>query len=123
MDEATTESGRLQKVNRLVQATVLRDAALDLLARRGTMRNDSPRALEFEPITTDNPYPRLSLLHTNYPLHRRHILNIWSSCRGRYVKVLNIQWRGDNIELISFRRGEWEQELLAMIRAPGVAVH
>ena len=51
------------------------------------------------------------------------MLSAWASLKGEHGKVLNIEWLGDNIKVVSFRRGEWESELLAMSRAAGVAVH
>jgi hypothetical protein len=51
------------------------------------------------------------------------MLNVWATLRGKHVKVLNIEWMREAIDLTTFRRGEWESELLAMGRAPGMAVH
>jgi hypothetical protein len=30
------------------------------------------------------------------------------------AKVLTLEWSGDEVTVISFRRGPWEQELLAL---------
>ena len=41
---------------------------------------------------------------------RRYALDIW---HGR--KVLNIEWDSlDNFEIVSFKRGQWEDELIAL---------
>jgi len=37
--------------------------------------------------------------------------------------ALTIQWVDNQVEVVSFRRGEWECELLAMARAGDIAVH
>jgi len=39
---------------------------------------------------------------------------------GKHLKVLTMNWMGDVVDLVTFRRGEWEAELLAMSR-PAVA--
>jgi hypothetical protein len=43
--------------------------------------------------------------------------------RRKQAKVLSIEWLGERLALVSFRRGEWESELLAMRCAGAVAVH
>ena len=40
--------------------------------------------------------------------------SVWAMRKDKYGKVLNIAWLGDKVQLTSFRRGEWETELLAM---------
>jgi hypothetical protein len=37
----------------------------------------------------------------------------------RSAKVLNIWWSGDALKVNSFRRGEWEVELLKLARQEG----
>ena len=50
-------------------------------------------------------------------------LNVWATLRGKHVKVLNVTLIGDAVGIISFRRGDWENELRAMGREAGVAVN
>jgi hypothetical protein len=106
-------SEKAQGGSRLAEAVRLRDAALALLRREGKASQDG-RGLEFEPITAGNSYPRLSLLLTKHPLDGRSMLNVWAMGKRKYEKVLNIEWLGGKFEVVSFRRGEWEPELLAM---------
>jgi hypothetical protein len=106
---------------RLDAAIELRDAALALLRQKGTPGRDG--RVVFEPHTPLNPEPRLSLsLSTNH-LDQRSMLSVWATLNGGHHKVLNIEWLGGTVGLVSFRRGEWEGELLAMGRAGAVAVH
>ena len=51
------------------------------------------------------------------------ILNVWATHKGKHQKVLNMAWTDDAVDVVTFRRGEWEGELLAMDRAPAMAVH
>jgi hypothetical protein len=40
--------------------------------------------------------------------------------QDKHAEALNIEWRGNAVVIVSFRRGQWENELLAMGRAiPG----
>jgi hypothetical protein len=47
------------------------------------------------------------------PLVMPFLLDVW---RGR--KVLSIQWNEGTVDVISFRRGEWEEQLLEGSRSP-----
>jgi hypothetical protein len=47
-----------------------------------------------------------------------------AKCMGgapKHGKVLNIEWLGNRVELVGFRRGEWKAELLAMGEPTGDA--
>jgi hypothetical protein len=123
-------SGDLLGGSRLGEAIRLRDAGLALLQREGkeSQREEKQSqvlrgAIEFEPAKPEKPYPRLSLLLSSHPLDGHSMLSVWAPRKDKYGKVLNIEWFGDKVEVVSFRRGEWETELLAMGRAAGVAVH
>jgi hypothetical protein len=97
----------------------LRNAALQLLGRVG-VRDEAGR-LWFQRHTSTNPEPRLAVLLTKiggYPS-----LNVWATLRGKHVKVLNATLVGDAVGIISFQRGDWEDELRAMGRAPGMPVN
>jgi len=48
---------------------------------------------------------------------RAMVLSVWANLEDKHAKVLNIEWRVDTVEVVSFWRGEWESELLAMGRA------
>jgi hypothetical protein len=107
---------------RLDVAMQLRDAALSVLQNRGEPSNRTG-AIVFEPHTGLNPELRLSLWLSKFPPDQRNTLSVWATLKGGHAKVLNIEWLGDRVDLISFRRGEWEGELLAMGRAGAVTVH
>ena len=103
---------------RIERVVTLRDAALTLLRRSGKR---SSAGIGFEESTPQNPEPRISLHLRKHPLDGRHMLSVWASVRGKHGKVLNVEWLGREVVVVSFRRGEWETELLAMGRS--VAVH
>ncbi len=104
---------------RLTSVIELRDAAFQLLRRAG--ENDERGRLWFQRHTAMNPEPRLAVLLTEIGGHPS--LNVWATLRGKHVKVLNATLIGSAVDVISFRRGDWEIELRAMGRAPGVAVN
>jgi hypothetical protein len=108
---------------RLAAAIVLRDAAMAVLQQRGKPSKHLEGHIVFEPHTAQNPEPRLSLSLSKHPLDQRNRLNVWATHKSGHAKVLNIEWLGGAVELVSFRRGEWESELLAMGRVGDVAIH
>jgi hypothetical protein len=108
---------------RLDAAIKLRDSALALLKEKGKPDQSHEGCIVFEKHTPQNPTPRVSLLLSKHPLDQRNTLNVWATLKGEHAKVLNLAWTGERVRLVSFRRGEWESELLAMGRATGVAVH
>jgi hypothetical protein len=97
---------------RIATAIVLREAALALLKRVGE-RTEDKREVWFERHTPLNPEPRLSACLSHYP-YGHASLNLWATCNDKHLKVLNIAWIGDTVTLITFRRGEWERELMVM---------
>jgi hypothetical protein len=99
-------------------ATRLREAARALLQKRGERDGDR---VWFERHTAERPEPRLAMLLCE--INGLQCLNVWAALRGKHVKALNVVWSGDLIDVVSFRRGEWENELLAMGRTTGIAVH
>jgi hypothetical protein len=105
---------------RLADAIKLRNAAVALLEKQGKPEG-SRGDLWFQRHTPKNPEPRLAVCLSKHPLHGHCMLNVWARVRGKHVKVLNTEWIGEAIDLTTFRRGEWEGELLAM--ALGMAVH
>jgi hypothetical protein len=119
--ERRAMSGVLRKGGRLRTAIELRDAALVVLKKRGKQIDKG--SIVFEQHSPQKPTPHLSLSLTKHPLDGHDMLSVWATLKGKHGKVLNIETLGERVELVSFRRGEWEGELLAMGRAPGVAVH
>ena len=109
----------IQGGKRITAAIILRDAALALLEKAGKPSEDE-RGICFQPHTPKNPNPHLSLLLSRHPHDGRLVLNVWCTLRGKYVKALNIEWNDEAVGIVSFRRGEWESELLAMGRARAV---
>jgi hypothetical protein len=85
----------------------LRDACMLLVAQRGNQRevNGMPTMeVTFGPFT-------IWLL----PGGARRRLDVWHAGAGS-AKVLDLGWSGDKLEIASFRRGAWEQELLDLAR-------
>jgi hypothetical protein len=106
--------------SRLDDAVRLRNAARELLRRKGVREGGGAR---FNLASPTDPYPRLSLSVCRFSPDGRLSLSVWAWRGNWYGKVMNIEWLGERIELVSFKRGEWEAELLAMGGADGVAVH
>jgi hypothetical protein len=104
---------------RLLSVIELRNAALRLLQRAG--ERDETSRLWFQRHTPTNPEPRLAVLLAKIGGYSS--LNVWATLRGKHVKVLNVTLIGDAVGIISFRRGDWENELRAMGREAGVAVN
>jgi hypothetical protein len=115
---AINMSDRPLTPQRLATVLGLREAALALLQRRGEQDGDR---VWFGRHTAERPEPRLALLLCE--IDGLQCLNVWATLQGKHAKVLNLMWSGNLIDVLSFRRGEWENELLAMGRTTGVAVH
>jgi hypothetical protein len=113
----------VQEGRRFGAAIGLRDAALCPLQRKGKQSQAREGRIVFEEHAPGNPTPRLSLSMVKDPLDGRLMLSVWAMLNGKHAKVLNIEWFGDKVQVVSFRRGEWESELLAMGRAAGFPVH
>lgn len=47
-----------------------------------------------------------------HPATHQYTLDVWKG-----AKVLNLQWTGNDIELVSFAPGNWDAELLDAIRS------
>ena len=87
------------------QTGALRDACLMLIARYGlaTERNGTHLTeVVLEPF-------RIWLT----PSDARRAVDVWYAGAGD-AKVLTLCWSGDEVTVVSFRRGPWEQELLAL---------
>ena len=97
----------------------LRNAALRLLGRAG--KRDESGDLWFQRHSPTNPEPPLVVLLAK--MGKYSSLNVWATMRGQHLKVLNVTLIGDAVSIISFRRGDWEDELRAMGREPGIALH
>jgi hypothetical protein len=108
------------KPKRLDTAIQLRDAALALLSKKGKP-GEARDSIVFEQHTTQAQTPLLSLCLSKHPRDGRAMLSVWANLKDKHAKVLNIEWLGEHVTLVSFRRGEWESELLAMGRV--VPVH
>jgi hypothetical protein len=88
------------------QTGALRDACLMLVARYGlaTERNGTHLTeVVLEPF-------RIWLT----PSDARRALDVWYAGAGD-AKVLTLWWSGDEVTVVRFRRGAWEQELLALV--------
>jgi hypothetical protein len=93
------------------QARELRDACMLLAARHGSQRQmGSVPVMEVKggPFTI-----RLT------PSGERRELEVWAEGAGS-ADVLTLCWSANKLEIVRFRRGEWEQELLSLAR-PGVS--
>lgn len=96
---------------RLSAAIGLRDAAVALLRNQGAALIDG-RAW-FQRHTPENPEPRLAVCLAERT-EGRQSLSVWATLRNGHVKVLTIDWFGEAVDVVTFRRGDWENELLAM---------
>jgi hypothetical protein len=88
------------------QARELRDACLMLVARHGlASRPGGAPATEVEL----DPF-RIRLA----PSGARRGMEVWHAGTGGGAKVLSLWWSGEDFTVVGFRRGAWEQELLAL---------
>ena len=106
--------------DRMNDAIELRRAAMTLLENHG-VRDGSKQDLWYNRHTPQNPEPHIAINITQTAVGRQ-TLNIWGRLGDKHVKVFNVDWVGETLEIVTFRRGEWENELLAMNRAPGISV-
>jgi hypothetical protein len=96
------------------QAVELRDAAIAVLRKNGKQAGDS---IVFEQHKQNEFHPRLSLRLSKHPFDAHNMLSVWTNFNKEHAEALNIEWRGNAVDIVSFRRGQWENELLAMGRA------
>ena len=88
------------------RARELRDACLLLVARHGlASRQGGAPATE---VVLDPFRIRLT------PSGARREMDVWHAGTGGGAKVLGLWWSGDDVTVVGFRRGAWEQELLAL---------
>ena len=89
---------------RSVQIPLLKAAAVEIARRRGKPHSVSGIASTEVDLGTVRFWITPLSFGTN--------LDVWDETR-RGAKVLNVNWSGDGaIQVVSFRRGEWEQVLL-----------
>src|SRR3954451_15712224 len=48
------------------------------------------------------------------PSGARREMDVWHAGTGGGAKVLSLWWSGEDFTVVGFRRGPWEQELLAL---------
>jgi hypothetical protein len=90
---------------RSVQIPLLEAAAVEIAGRLGKPISVSGIALTEVDLGT----VRFCICSLSFGT----ILDVWDKTR-RGAKVLNVNWSGDGaIQVVSFRRGDWEQVLLA----------
>ena len=89
------------------QARELRDACLMLVARHGAaIQQGGVPATE---VALDPFRIRLT------PSGARREMDVWhAGTGGGGAKVLSLWWSGEDFTVVGFRRGAWEQELLAL---------
>ena len=88
------------------RARELRDACLLLVARHGlASRQGGAPATE---VALDPFRIRLT------PSGTRREMDVWHAGTGGGAKVLSLWWSGEDFTVVGFRRGVWEQELLAL---------
>jgi hypothetical protein len=89
------------------RARELRDACLLLVARHG-LASQQGGAPATEVVLS--PF-RIRLT----PSGARREMDVWHAGAGTGgAKVLGLQWSGEDLTVLGFRRGAWEQELLAL---------
>jgi hypothetical protein len=88
------------------RARELRDACLMLVARHGLASQQGGA-----PVTEVvlDPF-RIRLA----PSGARREMDVWHAGTGGGAKVLSLWWSGEDFTVVGFRRGAWEQELLAL---------
>jgi hypothetical protein len=88
------------------RARALRDAGLMLVARHGLASRQGGT-----PVTEVvlDPF-RIRLA----PSGARREMDVWHAGTGGGAKVLSLWWSGEDFTVLGFRRGAWEQELLAL---------
>jgi hypothetical protein len=89
------------------RARELRDTCLLLVARHGL----AGRQDDDTPVTEavlDAFRIRLT------PSGARREMDVWHAGTGGDAKVLSLWWSGEGFTVVGFRRGAWEQELLAL---------
>lgn len=107
-------------MERLSAAIELRNAALALLRKQGAELTDG--AIWFQRHTPENPEPRLAIC-LNQGAAGAQLLSVWATLSTGHAKVFTANWLGETVEVLSFRRGDWERELLAMSGSADVSVH
>ena len=85
----------------------LRDVCMLFVAQRGNQRE-----MNGTPIMEATLGPFTIWL---MPGGARRKLDVWDARAGS-AKVLDLGWSGDKLEIGSFRRGAWEQELFDLAR-------
>jgi hypothetical protein len=92
------------RTKRCVQIPLLKAAAIKLAGRHGKPSSWGGHELTDVDLGT--------VRYSIGPLALGTNLDVWDETR-RGAKVLNINWASDGaIEVVSFRRGDWEQILL-----------
>lgn len=118
--------------HRLTCAFKVRDAARALVRARGeweTCRNVQGKFLSADvgdfKILHHTPFTRLPSASESVkyqaaldgrPVNRAYGVNVWIEGKG---KVFLVEWDNDaDLEVATFHRGEWEEELLALAQGP-----
>ena len=87
---------------------LLKAAAFDIAQREGRTT-----------VVSNIPITEVKLAELYFwlaPFGPRTNLDVWDETQGE-AKVLNINWgRDDTVEIVSFRRGEWENVLIKNAR-------
>jgi hypothetical protein len=125
---------RVQPAEKLRRATILRDAALEMLRREGNWQTTAGehclRLLHYEGtgflMLHRTPFQQVpvstKLVKEGFSerfqreLDKQYGLDIWVCGKG---KVVNLIWnRNEPLEIVSFKRGSWENDLLTLCSAP-----
>jgi hypothetical protein len=91
------------------QARELRDACLLLVARHGLASQEG--GTPATEVVLDPFRVRLT------PSGARREVEVWhagGAAGAAGAKVLSLRWSGEDFTVLGFRRGAWEQELLAL---------
>lgn len=112
----------MAKPTRLEKAIELRDAALTVIQTKGSREvlltpDGRVSPLEIAPghiiyASFDGPDMHGILSFQGELMG----IDIWAVLNGKRTKVFNVTWdkKGGAVDLRAFKRGDWEQELLAM---------
>ena len=107
----------------LVTVIELRDAAVALVEKQGVPDENTDRVRWCWLGRHGGKTPKARIAIFQFSLTKAHAVRVWASVKGRNIEVLNMVWSTKEMEVLTFRRGDWESELLAMTPTTSVTIH
>jgi len=96
------------------KATLITKHAIELLSKNGEFKtiekiDTKPLGMNIENLSIlyTTPFMRIPGLDNLY------LLDIWNTSKG---KIFSVRWENEinNLEVVNFKRGDWEQDFLDM---------